>query len=210
MNVIVNLEVVLLCSLIPTLITLWLNEKVKGSVKNSFDKKLEEIKKEHSKEISQFQTELNYLKSKENFKFTKLHEKRLEVLQNVYEHLNQHIYLLKYSVSPIEVLNSEGKPVMDAEKLKKEYRTLHTLSYDYIKKNFIFFSKDMEEQLRDFFNLSARIYTNNELLSIMSPRIEASGIKIDYDSLDAKKIILESLVLLKKEIENKFRELLGE
>lgn len=32
------------CSLIPTLITLWLNEKVKGNVKSSFDEKLEILK----------------------------------------------------------------------------------------------------------------------------------------------------------------------
>ena len=68
-------------SIIPVLIALYLTEKVKGNVKNSFDKKLEDLKNRHSLEISKFQTELNSLKAKENFKFTKLHEKRLIVLE---------------------------------------------------------------------------------------------------------------------------------
>jgi hypothetical protein len=74
-------------SIIPVLITLYLTEKVKGSVRNSFDKKLEDVKKEHTIEISRFQTELTHLKSKDNFKFTKLHEKRLIVLEKTYMYI---------------------------------------------------------------------------------------------------------------------------
>lgn len=96
---------------IPALFTLYLTERVKASVKSTFDSKLEEIKKEnakeieevkkeHSKEISQFQSELNYLKSKENFKFTKLHEKRFEGLSEIYSYLSQLLELLHiYSVT---------------------------------------------------------------------------------------------------------------
>ncbi|MBX9808275.1 MAG: hypothetical protein K2X95_10820 [Flavobacteriaceae bacterium] len=58
-------------SIIPILVALYVTERVKGSVKNSFDRKLEEVKKEHSLEIANFQTELNSLKAKENFKFTR-------------------------------------------------------------------------------------------------------------------------------------------
>jgi hypothetical protein len=87
------------CTLISTLITLWLNEKVRGSVQASFNKSLEEVKKEHSKEIAQFQIELNHLKSKENFKFTKLHEKRFEVLQKTYKYVNENIVFLGRLVS---------------------------------------------------------------------------------------------------------------
>lgn len=69
------LIVLFICSLIPTIITLLITEKVKGSIKNSFDQKLESLKKKHAIEISKVESELNALKIKENFKFTKLHEK---------------------------------------------------------------------------------------------------------------------------------------
>lgn len=61
-------------SLVPTLVTLFLTEKIKAKIKGSVDEKIENIKKEHSLEISKFQTDLNFLKTRENFKFTKLHE----------------------------------------------------------------------------------------------------------------------------------------
>lgn len=56
--------ILFICSAIPTLITLYITEKVKGSIKNSFDKKLEQIKKEHTLEVSRFQTDLSSLKAK--------------------------------------------------------------------------------------------------------------------------------------------------
>lgn len=197
-------------SIIPTLVALYVTERVKGSVKNSFDRKLEEVKKEHSLEISQFQTELNHLKSKENFKFTKLHEKRLEILQKVYEHLNEHLHLLTYSVISLDAVNKECEPIIDTEKFKEEYRTLHSDSFKYIKKNFIFFSKELEDKLREFFTISAKIYTNNEVISILKPSAETIGMAIDYDSLEAEKLISEILIPIKNEIEMKFRELLGD
>lgn len=58
---------------ISSLFTLYITERIKNKIKNSFDVKLEEVKMINSKELSQFQTELNHLK------FTKLHEKRFEV-----------------------------------------------------------------------------------------------------------------------------------
>ena len=52
----------LLYSIIPTLIgtlfTLYFTEKVRGKVKIGFDKKLEEVKKEHSMELSKFKPKL--------------------------------------------------------------------------------------------------------------------------------------------------------
>jgi hypothetical protein len=69
----------LIYSLVPTIISLYLTERVKGKVKNDFDKKLEIVKMKHTLEITKFQAEITSLKTKENFKFTKLHEKRLTV-----------------------------------------------------------------------------------------------------------------------------------
>ena len=75
---------ILIYSILPTLIGLYFTERVKGKVKSSFDKKLEVIKKEHSIEIANFQAEIKSLKDKENFKFSKLHEKRFELLETIY------------------------------------------------------------------------------------------------------------------------------
>ena len=120
-----NILVVFLTGLVPILLTLYLNERVKGSVKNSFDEKLEQLKKEHSKELSHFQTELNYLKTKENFKFTKLHEKRFEVLQESYTYLNKTLMQLGVYINPVKIVPFGKTSQEHNDLLNEQYTTAH-------------------------------------------------------------------------------------
>jgi sensor c-di-GMP phosphodiesterase-like protein len=194
MDIIINIIIALVCGLVPTLLTLWLNEKVKGSVQNHFNKSLEEVKKEHSKELAQFQMELNNLKSKENFKFTKLHEKRLEVLEKTYYYINETSELLKFYVIPLNLAS--------AGKTKKMLREDFVKSIDqfemHFKYNSIYFDETIEKLLIDFFNQSVLIfatYGKNEPVD---------------DNLHSIKEFNKNLAPIKKQIEIKFRELLGE
>jgi hypothetical protein len=194
MDIIINIIVALVCGLVPTLLTLWLNEKVKGSVQNHFNKSLEEVKKEHSKELAQFQIELNNLKSKENYKFTKLHEKRFEVLEKTYYYINETSELLKFYVFPLEVtLAGKTKEMLSEDFVKSiDHFEMH------FKYNSIYFDERIEKLLRDFFNQSVLIfatYGKNESVD---------------DNLHSIKEFNKNLEPIKKQIEIKFRELLGE
>lgn len=71
-------------SIVPTLITLIITKITEGRIQSSFERKLESTKKEHSLDIAKFQSELDSLKAKENFKFTKLHVERFKVLKETY------------------------------------------------------------------------------------------------------------------------------
>lgn len=189
-----NILVVFLSGLVPILLTLYLNERVKGSVKNSFDKKLEQLKKEHSKELSHFQTELNYLKTKENFKFTKLHEKRFEVLEKTYYYINETSQLLKFYVFPLKG-TLEGKT---KEMLSEDFVNSIDQFEMHFKYNSIYFDETIEKLLKDFFNQSVLIfatYGKNESVD---------------DNLHSIKEFNNNLAPIKKQIEIKFRELLGE
>ena len=75
---------------------------VTAYAKNKYDIKLEKIKVENSIILSSFQSEIANLKSKENIKFAKLHEKRFEVLAKIYEHINYAIVATHNSISPIK------------------------------------------------------------------------------------------------------------
>lgn len=87
-----EISIIAICiSIISPIINLILNEKIKSSVRHDFDKKIET-----------FKSEIEVLKSKQNFKFTKLHEKRLEVLEETYKHLNELYYCLQSYLSPIK------------------------------------------------------------------------------------------------------------
>lgn len=198
--------IIFLVGLIPTLLTLWLNERVKGSVKSFFDAKLEEIKKEHSKELSQFQTELNHLKSKENFKFTKLHEIRLKVLAKTHHLLNENLALLEDYTSPVKI-TPEGKTFEESEKeFSIRYKEAHNKFVRYFNHNVIYFSLEMEELIRKYIANSAKIFDTYDI-KLMYPKSEP---RIIQEAYTVYKKIPEIIYPLKKEIEYKFRELLGE
>jgi hypothetical protein len=186
------------CTLIPTLITLWLNEKVKGSVKSSFDAKLEIIKKEHLLEISKFQTELNHLKLRENFKFTKLHEKRFDVLERTYMYINETSESLKSYVSPVEHILKGNRSVEADEFLKEEFIKIIDEFTLYFKHNCIYFDEELENLLQGFFTESILIFATYFKEGVAD------------DNLFSIKELNKKLLPIKKQIEIKFRELLGE
>lgn len=195
-------------SIIPTLAALYVTEKVKGSVKNSFDKKLEDLKKEHSIEIANFQTELNSLKAKENFKFTKLHEKRLEVLQKTYEYINKYLMLLAFYLVP----NDEKDNKINDSKLfnNEDFLKAHNEIWIYLNQNLIYFDEEIEELLKSYLAQTLVLFSNYERkrIKLMNADIKDSNIFENPDLVFSQipKIILP----IKKQIEIKFREILGE
>lgn len=206
---------------LPALFTLYLTERVKGNIKSTYDRKLEEIKKEntkeieevkkeHSKEISQFQSELNYLKSKENFKFTKLHEKRFEALSETYAHLSKILYLLhRYmeSVSNLRINNSGSDESSDIE---NNFKNAFSESSEYIFSNMLFFDDKTEQLLIDYFIKCGEFFNVYDQFKHMK-KINAEenlGYTIEIDSTYKK--LEESILPIKKEIEKEFRKFLGE
>lgn len=209
---------ILIYSIVPTFVSLFITERIKGIVKNSFDKKLEEVKKEHLKEISQFQTELNHLKARENFKFTKLHEKRLEILEETYSYIIKTIRLLHIYVSPIKSSNNlelnynEDKIFDDnyIQKIANQFKELYDEFNLYYNKNTIYFDEDTEKILYDYFMSSADVF----LISNSSNVLLKMNIKEEIEHKETINSTFEALnkkvLPLKKQIEIKFRELLGE
>ena len=191
--------VIFISALIPTLLTLWLNEKVKGNVKNSFDEKL-----------AQFQIELNHLKTKENFKFTKLHEKRFAGLAEIYSYLSQLLELLHvYSVS-IKNQQSNNADSIEIGNAQNSFINIYAESTKYITRNMLFFDDKTEQLLikymihcRDFFNTYDQYKYMQEI-----NKEDNLDFTFNFDSEYQK---LEKLIFpLKKEIEKEFRKFLGE
>ena len=124
---------------ISSLFTLYITERIKNKIKNSFDIKLEEVKMINSKEISQFQSELNHLKSKESFKFTKLHEKRFEVMAETYKYLTDALFKLRIYVAPLKGVPTDKT----AEEINytqfTDYSNAHNKFYEYYSFNKIYF-----------------------------------------------------------------------
>lgn len=197
----------LLYSLFPTLITLIITERIKGRIKNSFDSKIESVKKEHALEISKFQTELNALKAKENFKFTKLHEKRMEVLENTYKLLNDALHHLNQLVVPFKQIGKETTFEQNEELLFEKFRNAQNLFAGYYADKRIYFDEELEE-LIDSYNSEAitvyNDYSENHFMKQFGEISKETTLKASF----AYKKIPEKIIPIKKEIEKKFKELL--
>lgn len=189
--------VVFFCGLVPTLITLWLNERVKGSVRSFFDLRLEEIKKEHSKELSQFQTELNHLKSKENIKFAKLHEKRFEVLAEIYKHINYLVVALQNSIIPLKTSEKNVSFEENEKKLLNDYRLVMFGFYEYFAINKIYLSVNIAD-LIDNLVMQSNI--------IVSENVKNKG----QGGMEVYNKLKEIVIPIKNEIEIEFRKVLGD
>lgn len=195
---------------ISSLFTLYITERIKNKIKNSFDIKLEEVKMINSKEISQFQSELNHLKSKENFKFTKLHEKRFEVMAETYKYLTDALFKLRIYVAPLKGVPTDKTSEEINDKQFTAYTDADKKLYEYYSFNKIYFNDELEELFEKYFNSSLDIlnqYVKNEFVNREGAAFNS---KVYMSAATAYKKIPELIEPIQLEIKNKFRELLGE
>jgi len=190
------------------LIVLYITEKVKGNVKNNFDKKLEQLKKDHNIEITKFQAEISALKAQENFKFTKLHEKRLIVLENIYKLLNVTSKELSVYVSPIK-FTPENIQYEDYENNQQiNYVNAHNNFVSFFNDNKIYLNENVIELIDNYLNAMSEIYNDYSTNHILKNMGDNSNAEIRIKAITAYKKMPEKVNPIKKEIENKFREIL--
>ena len=204
----INILEALIYSIIPTLIGLYVTEKVKGNVKNNFDKKLENLKQEHSKDITQFQAEINALKIKENFKFTKLHEKRLIVLENIYKLLNKSLKELSVYVSPVKFTPQDTKFEDYENNLQINYVNAHNEFVSFFNDNKIYLNETVIGLIENYLNEVSEIYNDYSANHMLKNMGDNSNVEIRTKAFTAYKKMPEKVNPIKKEIENKFREIL--
>jgi len=204
----INILEALIYSIIPTLIGLYITEKVKGNVKSNFDKKLENLKQEHSKDITQFQAEINALKTKENFKFTKLHEKRLIVLENIYKLLNKTLKELSVYVSPVKFTPQDIKFEDYENNLQINYVNAHNEFVSFFNDNKIYLNETVIGLIENYLNEVSEIYNDYSANHMLKNMGDNSNVEIRTKAFTAYKKMPEKVNPIKKEIENKFREIL--
>lgn len=206
---------------LPALFTLYLTERVKGSIKSTYDSRLEEIKKEntkeiedikkeHSKEISQFQSELNHLKAKENFKFTKFHEKRFEVMAETYKRLTEALFKLRIYVAPLKAPHPEKTVEESSHMHFMDYMKAERELHDYYNFNKIYFNTEIEELLEKYITSSTEIFNQYTKNDIINQKGFLFNVEVYKSSENAYKKIPELIEPIQLEIKNKVRELLGE
>lgn len=202
----------LIYSIVPTflgtLFTLYITEKVKGKVKNSFDTKLENQKKEHNLELSQFQAEINFLKSKENYKFTKLHEKRFEIMEVTYKLINAVLIVLHKYVSPLKMLEP-GKTFLENDNvLQEEFSKKHSEFTIYYNNNRYYFDSSTKTIIDSYLNEVREIYNMYSEKHMYGQMDEKPDREIMIRATQAFKNIELKIYPVKENIEKRFAEIL--
>lgn len=197
-----------ICITIPSLITLYLNERIKGEIKNNFDQKIETLKQAHSLELSKFSIDLNSLKTKENFKFTKLHEKRMDVLQITYAFLIDTMNTLNQYIYPIKEINDGESFEENEKKLHENYRTIQNEFAHYFAKNRIFFDDETEEMIDNYMKTSTAIFNEYYQNHFMKQLNIPFNAEVHFKASQAYKKISSEIVSVEKQIKQKFKELL--
>tara|TARA_R110002020_G_scaffold318905_7_gene534545 strand:+ start:4418 stop:5041 length:624 start_codon:yes stop_codon:yes gene_type:complete len=195
-------------SIIPTLIVLIITEKIKGNIKNTFDEKLEKIKAKHNIDITKFQAEISSLKTQENFKFTKLHEKRLIVLEKIYVLLNLSSKELSAYIDPVKFTPDNTDFNTQEISLQQNYVLAHNKFVNYYNNNKIYLNEVVIGLIDNYLSEISKVYNDystNHILTSMGDNPEAEVRKKAYT---AYKNMPEKVNPIKKEIENKFREIL--
>ncbi|MGE8341378.1 MAG: hypothetical protein ACN6OI_10105 [Flavobacterium sp.] len=206
---------------LPALFTLYLTERVKGSVKNTFDAKMEEIKnvnakeiedlkKNHSKEIAEFQTELNHLKSKDIFKFNKLHEIRVEILQKAYLFLSDDLMNLKDFVSPREKDESPNDIIENLGQRRDTFVLKNVEFLKFFRENTLYFDSETEILLIEYFRETDKIYKEFRENHLIIEKGETPDVESNLKAMSVYETIPEIIQPIKLKIKKKFRELLGE
>lgn len=199
--------ILLIASSISTIIALFITERVKGSVKNYFDQKLESIKKDHAIEIHRFESELNALKAKENFKFTKLHEKRMEVLELSYKHLNDAFHNLNKLVAPFKQISSDTTFEKNEKMLLENFNKSQMKFARYYSDNKIYFNEELEKLIDSYNQQTIFIYADYSQ-NIDMKQLGVVDNNITFKAVTAYKRIPDKIIPIKKEIEKKFKEVL--
>lgn len=200
----------LVYSLVPTLVTLLLTEKIKAKIKGTVDEKIERIKKEHSLEISKFQADLNFLKTRENFKFTKLHEKRMEVLENVYKYLNEAQQHLQSYVTPLKQVPVDSAFEQFDDSLNENFRNAHNKFISYYSDNKIYLDEEIETLIDEYLTETTEVYNDyfeNHFLRKLGDNFNQESFK---KAAFAYKKIPDKVIPIKRKIELKFKKLLGD
>lgn len=195
-------------SIVTTFITLIITKITEGRIKSSFDKKLEQTKLEHSLENAKFQNELDSLKAKENFKFTKLHEERFNVLKTTYALLNKTRNDLVRYVDIIKVVPNNTTHIEYQYLLNENFRKSHEEFIRYIDDNLIFLSENLESIIAIFIQECFEIfkaYDKNSQEKLVGEFYNQENLL----AINAYKRLIDNIQPIMIDIREEFRELLG-
>ena len=181
----------------------WISERLKGEIKSEYDMKLEvhkaELKASSDIEIEKLRSELGRIALEHGVKYTALHEKRGEVLAELYRRIRAYTKATSQFSAEFEFEGDSDKNELAkiASEKSSEFRSFYL-------ENKIYFTSEVCEKIDELWNQSWDVIRkfgfwlnrNNE-----NKKLDAWEKAADFSR--------ENLPLLLESIEDEFREILG-
>jgi hypothetical protein len=188
----------------------WISERLKRSIENEYDIKLElfksKLSSENSRELEKSKSELNLMSITHQIQYSTLHIERAKVIQTLYSKLDLLISVMHSLVKPMQLTGE--KPI---EEKQTEVINAGNDFDSYFKSNKIYFSAEICSLIgeihliiADGFHWFSHGYKNNQ-----NPvSVQASQQYMDWQ-IQAWKNLESKVPILKDKLENEFRKILG-
>lgn len=183
---------------------LWISERLKSAIKNEYDQKLEthkaQLKAQSDVEIERLRSQLSIAATEHEVRFSRLHEKRGEVIAETYSLLQElHTRLTNY----VAIMEMSGDPPREERRAKAV--DAHKSFRDYYVKNLIFLPKTTAGKLSSIDQRSVQTF-NEFVLSV--DLAKGSGDATKW--LEIFQRVKGEIKVALDELEDEFRQLLGD
>jgi len=188
--------------LAPHLLSLNL-ERYRAELKASSDRDLEgykaELKVRHEMEMERLRTDLQQITFQQETTFAKLHEKRAEIIAELYSRL------LKFQRSVGALLNPVSAHSPNLQQREQRAVDAGNLFLEYYSQNRIYFDESLCSQLNDFLEIMSNAHLAHALYPVTDPNPTESWEERckAWDTLNGQ------APAIRREIERSFRQLLG-
>ena len=182
----------------------WISEQLKNAIKSEYDQKLEthkaQLKAQSDVEIERLRSQLNITGLEHGVRFSKLHEKRAEVIAETYALLKE----LSFRVSDfVKIFEPAGDSSRDerrdaAAKSHKEFHSYYTA-------RLIFFPSATASKLEEINIQLVKIF--NEFVFTVE---RSKGTDTTSNWIEVFNRVNDEIPIALKELESEFRKLLGD
>lgn len=182
----------------------WISEKLKNAIKSEYDQKLEthkaQLKAQSDVEIERLRSQLNITGLEHSVRFSKLHEKRAEIIAETYALLKE----LSFRVSDlVKIFEPAGDSSRDerrdaAAKAHEKFRSYYSASL-------IFFPRATASKLEEI-NIQFVSNFNKFVLTVEGSK----GTDTTDKWIEIFNRVNDEIPVALKELESEFRKLLGD